>query len=513
MNEPTEDNKDQNHLALFYSKEKSLWAQCAALYSAIQPTSWLYISDEHDIETVAESLTKHEISLKEGEIILSEAFNYRQQVVRIPAIIEALKNKIKPLKATHRKGVLLFIEMTWTVRTPSGAIYLREYESAIHQLADEMEVSICCLYNEAIILDDQLMTAIQTHPVIVTREGIKENPHFLPPAIFVKRNQRRQFNYWLEKIDSTIDTSATLLEEEKNSPTKMSSGEREMNSYNIDSLAILIAPNSDEGRWKIRCFGELKVYRENGDIVDWNTKGGSTRKLKTLFAYLLFKGGKGASIEELVDMLWADTLDLKISANRLYHSIRFLRKILSPNLDPKTKSPFILNRDNKYFLAVPTDTWVDLPMFQELCFKGNAHLRNGDLKSALIAYQSAERLYQGDLLAGVPSKYIENLEHDWCWSRRYWFRDMNHKLLYEIASIHRMNGNTSEALSYCDKAIAVEPSSERAHQEKMKTFSAAGRTDALNRQYRLYCKALKQFDLGEPSLSTRKLFENLAIQE
>jgi two-component SAPR family response regulator len=113
------------------------------------------------------------------------------------------------------------------------------------------------------------------------------------------------------------------------------------------------------------------------------------------------------------------------------------------------------------------------------------------------------------LLAGIPSKYIEGLEHDWCWSRRYWFQDMNHKLLYGIASIYRKQGSISEALNYCDKAIAVDPSSEMAHQEKMKTFSAAGRIDALKRQYRLYSKALLQFDLGEPSVATKRLYENL----
>lgn len=498
-----------NHYVIFYTKEKSLWEQCAVLHQALHPKAWVYISDEHRPESVTQSFSKQKIDTANGEAVLSENFFYRQQVIRIPAIINALENKIETLIKIHGKAVLFFIEMTWIVRTPSGAIYLREYEAAIHQLADDMEISICCLYNESILLDDQLMTAIQTHPKIVTRAGIKKNPHFLPPIIFVKRNQRQQFNYWLEKVDTTIDSSEFPLLEKNDLSSSNIPIEIKSDNYNIDSLSILIAPDSDQGRWKIRCLGELKIYRENGNLIDWNTKGGSTRKLKTLFAFLLFKGEKGASIEELVDMLWSDTLDLKISTNRLYHNIRYLRKILSPNLSSKSKSPFIINRDNKYFLNVPPDTWVDFPMFQELCFKGNKHLRNGDLESALIAYQSAERLYQGDLLAGIPSRYIENLEQDWCWSRRYWFRDMNHKLLYETASIHRKLGNISEALNYCDKALAIDPSSEMAHQEKMKTFFAAKRTDALNRQYRLYCEALQKFDMGKPSLSTKKLFEDL----
>lgn len=497
------------HTVLFYSKEKSLWKQCANLIQSFEPSTWLYISDEHQIETISQSFAKHKINISNGEILSSKDFYYRQPVFRIPPILDALKSKTESLSEKHGKRLLFFIEMTWTVRTPSAAIYLREYESAIHLLAKELNISICCLYNESVLLDDQLMTALQTHPSIVTLEGVKENPYFLPPIIFAKRNQRQQFNYWLQKVDASMSDSKFKLDDTTEIVTPANSNEIPASNYNIDSPAVLTTSESDQGRWKIRCLGELKVYRENGDTVEWNTKGGATIKLKTIFAYLLFKGEKGASIEELVDVLWTDTLDIKQGANRLYHSIRYLRKILNPKLTSKTQSEFVLNRDNKYFLAVPTDTWIDLPMFQELCFKGNKHMQEADLESALISYQSAERLYKGDLLAGIPSKYIDNLEHDWCWSRRYWFKDMNHKLLYEMASIHRKLGNIVEALNYCDKALAIEPCSEMAHQEKMKTFFAAKRMDALNRQYRLYCKALEKFDMGEPSVTMKQLYNEL----
>jgi len=495
------------HLVLFYEQTSRLWKQCATLHKTLQPTFWMYISDEHKTATVKQALTTATLSTENGTIGLSEQFLFRQTIIRVPSIMNALKKEIILQRGKSENTFLLFIEMTWAVRTPSGAIYLREYEAAIHQLAAELSIAICCMYNQSVMLDDQLMTAIQTHPHLVTLAGIKENPYFIPPNIFAKRNQKSQFRYWLKKIESPLSVSDDTMTEAAAS-LKTPSEEAE-NIYNIDTPTILISSNSEQGRWKIRCLGELKIYREQGTLVEWNTKGGATRKLKTIFAYLLYKGEKGASIEELVDLLWPDMLDLKQGTNRLYHSIRYLRKILSPNLVPNTPSPFILNRDNKYFLAVPADTWIDLPMFQELCFKGNAHLRRGDLGNALIAYQSAERLYRGDLLASIPSKYIENIEQDWCWSRRYWFKDMNHKLLYGIAGIHRQLGNIVEALNYCDKALTVFPSSEMAHQEKMKTFFAANRLDALKRQYRLYCKSLEQFNMGKPSAATKNLFEKL----
>ena len=50
-------------------------------------------------------------------------------------------------------------------------------------------------------------------------------------------------------------------------------------------------------RWKIRCFGRLRIYRNDGSQVNWEIAGGATRKTKTLFAYLLQKGGHGAGTD------------------------------------------------------------------------------------------------------------------------------------------------------------------------------------------------------------------------
>lgn len=484
-----------------------LWKQCAMLLNTLQPTTWLYISDEHPIDRVRHSIAGQGVPIENGIILPSEQFFFRQAIIRIPIIIDALKKEIAQLVKKSIDLQLIMIEMTWAVRTPSGAIYLREYEAAIHQLSQDTNISICCLYNQAVVLDDQLMTALQTHTHLLTQEGIKENPYFLPPTIFAKRNQRQQFNYWLQKVKPSTEP---LEEMEATQETDTAVATPVQPIYNIDTPEILIIPNSIGGRWKIRCLGQLKIYRENGTLIDWQTKGGATRKLKTIFAFLLYKGDKGASVEELVDVLWPNTTDIQQGANRLYHAIRYVRKILSPNLKKNESSSFVLNRDNRYFLAVPADTWIDLPMFQELCFKGNAQLRKQDLENALISYQAAERLYKGDLLADIPAKYIDNLEQDWCWSRRYWYKEMNHKLLYEMASIYRKLDNIVEALNYCDKALALEPCSEMAHQEKMKTLHAAKRTDALKRQYRLYCKVLKQFDMGEPTKATQQLLKKLS---
>jgi two-component SAPR family response regulator len=345
--------------------------------------------------------------------------------------------------------------------------------------------------------------SLYAHPVIFTQVGLKLNPYYLPPAIFQKNAPRAQFHYWLSQIDSNRALTDS-------NPTNFVSTVIHSQDYHIDKLSNIQARENEHCRWKIRCLGDLKVYRNNGQLVDWHTKNGATKKVKTLFTYLLFKGEKGAATEELADLLWADTLDMTLSINRLYHTIRYLRAILEGNPEANLReSSFILHQNNRYYLTLPPDSWIDLPMFQELCFKGNEHFQQQQFEQALIVYQAAERLYQGDLLADLPQKYLDNTEQDWCWSRRFWYRDMHHKLLHSLATIHRCMGNLSEALNYCEKAFSLEPSSEPAHREKLLALKAANRMDAVHRQYRLYCESLKKFDLGTPSQEMITLYAKI----
>ena len=154
-------------------------------------------------------------------------------------------------------------------------------------------------------------------------------------------------------------------------------------------------------------------------------------------------------------------------------------------------------------------TWLDYPMFQELCYQGNALVQDGDLQEGIVAYQSAERLYPGDFLADIPLEYAANEEFDWCWGRRYWFKEMHLKMLSSLSALYRQTQQLAEALTYADKALRLEPCSEIAHREKMLALHAANRRDAVERQYRLYLHSLERFGMGEPSSAVTGLYESL----
>ena len=484
------------YFGIFIPDENVLYKALLDFTSSAIYDSWLYISDEKLPNKLKTVFKKNSITVKEGQILPSSEFKLREQVVRAKPVIEALEEKI--IKIGDRE-LIIFIEMTWAVRTPSGDIYLRELQGAFKQLLIRYpKLTIACIYNESILLDDQLMIGLASHPVLYTTGGLKDNPYYLPPEILMNNRIRERFEYLMGNIDEERNTNQSLK--------KKLTFEQ---SYSQERIIGTTASKSNEGRWKIRCFGELRIYRENGELINWNTKSGATKKLKTVFAYLLLKGKKGASGEQIADLLWPDAETTEIAMNRFYHTIRFLRQVLGGNKDLGKDDSFIVNQNSIYYLQLPYDSWIDLPMFRELCVKGKMHAQSDELEQAKICYLSAERLYSGQLFNDIPVKYTEDGDDDWCWSKRYWYKEMYQKLLYSLASLHRKVGESATAISYADKALIEDPNLEEAHREKMLALASLKRYDALDRQYKVYSESLKKFNLGTPSVALTELYNDL----
>jgi DNA-binding SARP family transcriptional activator len=478
-------------IGYFFNEKLELWNEVSKISNTFK--NKIYLADEYTVNKVKSFLPSEE----NFEVVSSNDFYLREEVVREKPIIEALKAKIENV---NNSETVVFIEMTWAVRTPSSDIYLREIHEAFQFFLEEHPITIVCLYNESILLDKQLMLGLWSHPTIYTPNGNVHNPYYLPPSVIRTNHKKLRFNYWLGNIHPSWNQSNDAKIEEIKEAKK---------AYPLQKSYSTKTAQTNEGRWKIRCFGELKIRRENGETIDWNTKAGATRKIKTLFAFLLIRGKKGAKGEELADLLWPDAESTELALNRLYQTIRHLRMVLEDKNDRITKSSFIVHQSSNYYLKLPYDSWIDLPMFEEMCFKGNNHLKENNLEQVKICYESAERLYSGHLFNDIPQKYIDDNENDWLWSKRLWYQDMYHKLLYSLAGIHRQLGDLTLALKYCDKALNEDPSLEAAHREKLMILADSKRFDAVQRQYRIYCESLKKFNSGQPSEEIKQLYLNI----
>ncbi|MEY4696381.1 MAG: hypothetical protein RIT14_809 [Pseudomonadota bacterium] len=422
---------------------------------------------------------------------------------RVPISLRAVGRALAGRLADTPPGTALAVDMGWGLQTASATANFEGWTGVAAELAEQSGRSIVSLYNRSLLIDEHLLTALRGHSAVLTAEGVVSNPHWLPRSLQEKGTLREQVNFWLGGL------SPSLVRDNPFADRHAAEG--------TDPMWLLgrraeerVIPKEEalRERWKIRCFGRLRVYRADGSQIDWAASGGATTKTKTLFAYLLHQGGKGARTDDLADLLWPDADSMEAARNRLYHTVRCLRQALDGGA-ARRASGTILRDGSSYVLVPPERSWLDISTFEQLCRQSQTHIKAGDLDEALICLRAADRLYSGDLFEDIPAEYVDDQERDWCWTRRYWLRDMYLKVQRDAARIYRQRADHSAALNHCRKALALDPLAEFAHEEAMQVFAAQGRREAIERQYALYLDSLSRFDDRPRSESLVKIYRKL----
>ena len=359
------------------------------------------------------------------------------------------------------------------------------------------------LYNRRLLIDEQLLVALRGHNAFLTPTGIVANPHWLPAQLLRRGTLRQQIDFWLGAVSSDLAESLPAAS------AHAAEGADPMWLLRRAAEDPMQASGGPLERWKVRCFGRLRIYRSDGSQVIWDVPGGATRKTKALFAYLLQKGGQGADADDLADFLWPNAETREAGRNRLYHTIRCLRQALEGERRGDAGKTYVLRDGSRYVLAPPERSWLDISTFEQLCRQSRTHINAHASDEALICLMAADRLYTGDLFEDIPAEYADDSERDWCWSKRYWLREMYFNVQRDAARIHRERQDYSAALAHCQKALAIDPLCEPAHEEAMLVFHAQGRREAVERQFNLYVNSLGRTGDRPRSASLRRTYEKL----
>jgi DNA-binding SARP family transcriptional activator len=542
-----------DHLCGFYQNRQQLW------YLAIpfvqrgleRGERCLYVAEESGLLEIQSALQQQGISIQpylvQGRLLLLTAEDTCLQsgVFSPEALIGTLLRILQEAIAEGYHGLRMAIKMSWILRWASSLAWLAEYESKLNCYFSQHPVTTLCLYNQRHFPEEILLDVLRTHPLVALDQIIYANLYYLPPRIFLRQDKKEQFHWYLTNISrgtslSLVPCTATVVVG-KSVPSALRQpfdpsaelvlskveglgagfaqdtvtlrrGSGQGSGHRLEELPSgvrwPVSPTA-AGRWRIYCLGELRVYRPDGTLVNWDMPKGATRKVRTLFAYLLEREKAGATAERLVDLLWPNQKDTRKGLGRLYHTVHCLRLALEPQLSTGRASRYVLYEGDRYFLALPDDSWIDVVAFDRLCHRGEDLARLGEDDDALVCYLGAEDLYKGDFLADIPLVYAERVDDDWCWSRRYWLREMYLKLFLSLAELHLRRGAVSESLSYWQKALAMDPCCEEAHRGMMRAFYQAGRRDALVRQYSLCTDLLRREEGRAPEVGTDQLYQEL----
>jgi hypothetical protein len=230
---------ESHFIGLFNSNEEIMWESTSKIISDYN--NWLFIADEHPLNYVKTALDITDATVQNGEVVSSADFYLREQVVRAKPVIHAIEEKVNSIVNTENVNLVVFCEMTWAIRTPSGDIYLRELQEAFQKYLLSNNITIVCIYNETILLDEQLMLGLFSHPEIYSENEIKSNPYFLPANIIKKNHLKPRFNYWLSQIDSSRKKSLVQIQNEEHEEKKNYPIEKNLSTK-------LLKPMKDDGK-------------------------------------------------------------------------------------------------------------------------------------------------------------------------------------------------------------------------------------------------------------------------
>jgi DNA-binding SARP family transcriptional activator len=320
-----------------------------------------------------------------------------------------------------------------------------------------------------------MQAAFRAHRQFLAPSGLHDNPYWIPADLLDGALLDDQLSFMLGRV---VPDYADLR-------ARRRTGQQNARGATPSWLAkprALIGARPGPARWHIHCFGQLRVFIGNR-AVDWRMQGGAPKKTKTLFAYLLQSGEKGAHADRIGELLWPEDGSEDTKRTRLHHTVAMLRKTLGD-------AGAVVRMGEYYRLNPPQGSWIDIDTFEQLCRRGLSLFKRGEDEAALRIYAAAEQLYTGDLFEDLPLEYVQPEQEDWCMPRRIWLREMALKLQYDFSKVLMRSKRTREALEHCMKALAIDPTSEGANAEAMKIFVAQGRVDAMHRQFRQYLQAL-----------------------
>lgn len=401
---------------------------------------------------------------------------------------------LSELQKAGEKAKLL-VDMSWGFSSVSAFANFDLWGVLCDYLSEESGKPVVSIYHRGMLTEDQLLAASRGHQQFLAPSGVYQNPFWLPPHQVQNTSLAQQIDSLLGRIMPDYPHQS-VREDDNHSAASGANPEW------IRPFRRLRPLQGVDVRWKIRCFGQLRIYTADGQQINWQIPGSSPKKTRALFAYLLQRGEQGASAERMAEFLWPKEDKEDTKRARLHHCITMLRKTLG-------HKEFLQRNGDYYQLIIPSGSWIDVANFEQLCRQSKILSSDGHTDDALVSLRAAERLYTGDLFDDLLPQYVESDMEDWCLPQRQWFREMALKVHRDLAWLLRQNRQYKEAMSSCRKALTMDPACEMAHAEAMQILYEQSRLDAVQRQYRQYLSAISTLGIHEPSPHIHKLYKKM----
>ncbi len=257
---------------------------------------------------------------------------------------------------------------------------------------------------------------------------------------------------------------------------------------------------SAESAFEVQLLGVPRVGRLSGlgtgeprsEEIQW-----SLRRAFLIFAFLASTPEARASREAIVEAAWPSADESMVERN-FHPTLSHLRRALRR----KTGSPACLEYVNGIYQLNPRIDWrIDSREFNRLAKVGRQRAEAGETEAAVIAYESAWRLYRGPFLEGFYESWVEE--------RREALTAIHLDSLRRLGELHLALGNAERAIDGFRAVLVADPLQEGVHLSIMRIYAQQGRRDLVRRQYDRLTQLLRDELLVEPMEETTSEYQRL----
>lgn len=220
-----------------------------------------------------------------------------------------------------------------------------------------------------------------------------------------------------------------------------------------------------------------------------------SNRVRALLTYLAIEAERPLPREKLLGLFWPDWPE-QAARNNLRSALSNLRKSIG---DRDAIVPFLDVSRQEIHLNKSADAWVDAWEFERLLDSSS---------SDAVCIEEALALYGGEFLEGFSLGDSPAFE-EWLLLKREHFRRQFLSALRRLAEIYQKQGDHERCLSYIRRIIELEPWSEEAHRQLMRSLALNGQRTAALAQYETCRQALAQELHVEPSAETIQLYEQI----
>jgi DNA-binding SARP family transcriptional activator/CRP-like cAMP-binding protein len=247
----------------------------------------------------------------------------------------------------------------------------------------------------------------------------------------------------------------------------------------------------------IKTLGGFELFRDETLVEDSEWEANQP---KLLLKAIIAHRSRGVPKDVLIEALWPE-ISAQSGERNFKVILHRLRRTLEPEMDRGLGSSYVHLKGNLVYLDDGL-CHVDLDDFLSCCRRGEKKDQEGDILSTITFYKQAIELYSGEFLP--EDRYVS-----WVERKREGLQKRYVNLLFRVAELLEMRGNSKSATDYYTKVIQIDPTWEAAYQRLMLNYSSRGMRNAALKVYQDCLKALCEELDTEPDPLTTSLYRKL----